>query len=82
MADLDDDIAVFNEMRRELELQHIGKWVLIFKKELIDVFDTFDQAANAAVKQFGRGPYLIRQVGASQASLPASVLYHPIHARR
>jgi hypothetical protein len=50
MADLDDDIAVFNEMRRELELQHIGKWVLIFKKELIDVFDTFDQAANAAVK--------------------------------
>jgi hypothetical protein len=82
MADVQDDIAVFNAMRRDLETRHVGKWILIHNRELIGVFETFDQAANEAVTRFGRGPYLIRQVGASQASLPASVLYHPVHAGR
>ncbi|MBX9846084.1 MAG: hypothetical protein K2Z80_30195 [Xanthobacteraceae bacterium] len=83
MADLQEDIAAFDAMRRDLETRHNGKWVLFHNRVLIGVYETFDQAANEAVKRFGRGPYLIRQIGASQASLPASVLCHrPVHAGR
>ncbi len=82
MADLQEDIAAFESMRRDLETRHNGKWVLFRNRELIGVYETFDQAANVAVRTYGRGPYLIRQVGASQASLPASVLFQPVHAGR
>jgi hypothetical protein len=80
MADLKDDIAVYDAMRSDLETKHLGKWVLVHNKNLVAVFDTFDQAANEAVRKFGRGPYLIRQVGAAPVTLPASVLYHPVNA--
>ena len=30
------------------------------------------------IRRFGRGPFLIRQLGAPPASLPASVLYRPV----
>lgn len=78
MSDLKDDISVYDVMRSDLETKHLGKWVLIHNKELVGVFDSFDEAANDAVRKFGRGPYLIRQVGAAPITLPASVLYHPV----
>jgi hypothetical protein len=80
MADLQDDIAAFNVMRADLETQHLGKWALVHNKELIAVFDEFDAAAIEAVRRFGRGPYLIRQIGAAPITLSAAVLYHPAHA--
>jgi hypothetical protein len=58
----------------------LGKWVLIHNKDLIEIFDSAELAAKEAVRRFGRGPYLIRKVGAAPVTLPASVLYHPIHA--
>jgi hypothetical protein len=79
MSDLKDDIAAFDAMRSDLETKYLGKWVLVHDRELIGTFDLFEIAASEAVRRFGRGPYLIRQVGAFCVMLPASVLYHPIH---
>jgi hypothetical protein len=75
MSDLDNEIAAYEKIRNDLEANFMGKWVLIHDGELIGTFESFDAAANDAVVKFGRGPYLIRQVGASSVTLPASVAY-------
>ena len=75
MADLETEITAYDSMRQRLEIEHMGKWVLVHDRELIGVYDSFDAAAGDAVKRFGAGPYLIRQVGAPPITLPASVMY-------
>ena len=75
-----DDISAYEEMQAELEAAHLGKWALIYERELIAIFDTFDDAAQHAVAKFGRGPYLIRKIGSHSVTLPASVMYGPFHA--
>lgn len=75
MAELDAEIAFYEAHQPEWEAQHSGKWVLVHAQSLVGTFDTFDAAASEAVKRFGRGPYLIRQVGAPPIVLPASVMY-------
>ncbi len=79
MSDLDQELQAYEAMKANLEEHHTGKWVVIHDGELVDAFDTLDAAATEAVRRFGRGPYLIRQVGAPPVSLPASVLYRPVH---
>jgi hypothetical protein len=74
---VDTEIAAYEKMQPELEEKHMGKWVLLHEGKLISVYDSFDDAANDAVARFGRGPYLIRQVGAPAITLPASVLFRP-----
>jgi hypothetical protein len=76
VSPLDQEIAIFEEMRSELEASAMGKWVLIHDSELIGTFDSFDVAANRAVEEFGAGPYLIRQIGATNVALPASVMFN------
>jgi hypothetical protein len=80
MADLKEEIAAYDAMRADLEAKSLGRWVLVHDRELIGTYDSFDDAAKEAVHKFGRGPYLIRQVGAPPISLPASVMYRPMHA--
>jgi hypothetical protein len=79
-ADLDKDIAAYEGMRGELETHHMGKWVVFYGTELVSFYDSFEMAAEDAVRRFGRGPYLIRQVGAPPITLPASVMYTPTNA--
>ena len=79
MAELEREIQAYEAMKAELEKHHMGKWIVIHDGELVGAFDTLDAAATEAVRRFGRGPYLIRQVGAPPASLPASVLYRPVY---
>jgi hypothetical protein len=81
MAEINLEISAYNDMRDDLETQLMGKWVLIHDRELIANYDSFDSAAQDAVLRFGRGPYLIRKVGAPPVSLPASVMFRPHHAR-
>jgi len=75
MAEIDTEITAYEAMREKLETEHMGKWVLVREGKLVGVFDSFDAAAEDAVRQFGRGPYLIRQIGAPPVTLPASVMY-------
>ena len=73
MDQLDIEIAAYNRMREYLETNHHLEWAIIHKEELIGTYQDFQDAAKVAVKRFGRGPYLIRQVGAPPFRLPASV---------
>ena len=77
MSRLKEEIAAYEEMRNDLEIEHLGKWVIVYNKELAGIYDSFELAAEDAVKRFGRGPYLIRKVGAPPITLPVSVLYRP-----
>lgn len=72
------DIEAYEEMRSSLETDHLGEWVVVYEQELVGIFPSFETAATEAVEKFGRGPYLIREVGEVAISLPASVLYHPV----
>jgi hypothetical protein len=80
MAEIDTEITAYEGMREKLETEHMGKWVLVRESKLIGVYDSFEAAAEDAVRQFGRGPYLIRQIGAPPVTLPASVMYPRSHA--
>lgn len=72
---LDAEIAAYARMKPELEKHHNGKWVVIKDGKLAGAFDEFDTAARVAVERFGRGPYLIRQVGAPNVDIPVSAFY-------
>lgn len=79
MSVLQDDIVAFDAMKADLEAEHFGEWVVFHAGVLAVVCDSFEDAATEAVERFERGPYLIRQVGASMVNLPASVMYRPAH---
>jgi hypothetical protein len=74
---LSAEIVAYETMKDELESKHTGKWVVFHNGSLISLHESFESAAENAVRQFGRGPYLIRQIGAPPMVMPASVLYHP-----
>lgn len=72
---LDTEIKAYELRRKELEEHYRGKFVVFKGSEFVGHWDTLDAAATEAVRRFGRGPYLIRQVGAPSPTLPASVMY-------
>ena len=74
------EIVAYANMQQELEEKYMGKWVLFYQGRLVSAYNSFDEAANDAVARFGRGPYLIRQVGAPAVTLPASVMFPLVHA--
>jgi hypothetical protein len=79
MATLTEEIAAYEKMRADLEAAHLGKFVVIHDGLVAGTYGSFDDAARDAVHRFGRGPYLIRQIGSPPITLPASVMYHPVH---
>ena len=83
MADVDKEIAAYERMRPDLEAKHTGKWALVQNEALVGLYDSFEAVAEDAVRKFGRGPYLIRQIGAPPVTLPASVMFVPVqHGNR
>jgi hypothetical protein len=80
MAELRDDIAAYEKIRADLEAKALGKWAVVYDENLVDVFDSFEAAAVEAVRRFGRGPYLIRQIGSGSITLSAAAMYNPVHA--
>jgi hypothetical protein len=77
-ATLEADIAAYEAQKAELEAKYNGKWVIFYQAKFVGSYPDFNTAAKVAVERFGRGPYLIRQVGAPQMSLPASIVYSTI----
>ena len=77
MTVLKEEIEIYESMQDILELKHFGKWVLIHDSKLKGVYDCFEDAGSEASEKFGKGPYLIRRVGHTPITLPAS-----IHLRR
>lgn len=80
MVGLKKQIAAYEAMRNDLELERFGEWVVFHDEKLVGTYETFEAAANAAIRRFGRGPYLIRKVGAGPLTLPHYVQYRSAHA--
>ena len=78
MPTLSEEIDAYEGMRRTLQADHFGKWVVVYGRKLAGVHESFEEAADHAVRNFGRGPYLIKEVGAPPVALPASVAYRPV----
>ena len=76
MDQLDIEIAAYKRMSEYLEANHWRQWVIIHDEELIGAFDDFQVAADQAVRRFGRGPCLLRQVGAPPKTIPFYVRYN------
>lgn len=81
MAALSKEIAAYKRMRDVVEADHFGEWVLVHDERLIGSFNSFEAAAEVAIEQFGRGPYLIRQVGAPPLTLPPTRLLPQLNGR-
>ncbi len=70
---LEKEIAAYDAKREELERHYKGKFVIFHGEDFVGAFDTFNAAAAEAVRLFGRGPYLIRQVGVATPPISASL---------
>lgn len=64
MDALQREIDAYERMQDHLETEHFRKWVVIHNEEFIGSYESFEDAAYDAIRCFGRGPYLIRQVAA------------------
>ena len=82
-AELEQNIEAYEAMSETLEKHHLHKFVVFHDTEFVGSFDSFHNAAREAVRHFGHGPYLIRQVGAPRRiAMPASAAFRPVHAAR
>jgi len=75
LDDLSQEYAAYEAKREELEAAHMGKYVLIKRDEVVGTFDSLDDALRIAVKRFGRGPYLIEEIGLPQAETASPIFY-------
>ena len=75
ISTLQREIAAYERNRAMIETEYFGKWVVVRDEEIVGIYESFEDAAHDAAGRFGRGPYLIRQAGASPMTLPASVMY-------
>ena len=80
MDELQREIAAYDRMRDHLETDHFGKWIVMHDEKLAGTYSGFEEAAEDAVRRFGRGPYLIRQVGRGPITLRIPVLATPARA--
>lgn len=74
MATLEREIEAYEGMREDLERDYFSKWIVVYGGEVVGTFDDSSESVQFAAENYGRGPYLIRQVGVPPAHLPASAL--------
>lgn len=71
MSILQEEIAAYEAQQDDLEASHRGQWVLFHGSTRVGIYDKFEEVSTDALHRYGRGPYLIREIGAVPASLPA-----------
>ena len=78
MGVLDREIAVYAKMRDQLEADHFGEWAVVYHDEFVGTYEKFEDAVRVAVRRFGRGPYLIREVGVEPRVIHIPALGRPM----
>ena len=72
----DIERATFQRHRKDLEKTYPeDHWVLV-RGEDVEVYTTFEEAAQEAVTRYGNGPYMIRQVKQTSIVLPSSIMLY------
>lgn len=59
---LEDDLALYFEIRPDLIQTALNQFVLIHEQELVGVYPTFESALGDASARFDPGSFLIKQV--------------------
>jgi len=60
---LAEEIEIYRKYIDGWIKEHLNEWVVVRLPEKIDFFKSFDDAAEFAINNYGRGPYLIRRIG-------------------
>ena len=76
-ASLALNISAYEANKSELERELFGRWTVFYDAELAGDFPDLQEAAAFAVSNYGRGPYMIRRVGAPPPRLPPRLTAHP-----
>ena len=82
MERLERENATYERLRPSLEAEHHSEWALIRGETYFGAFPTFDDALREAARRFGRGPFLIREIGAPLLRFPGTVIHRTLHAIR
>ena len=56
MTTLTEDIAAYEEIRAEVELDHFGEWVVVHNGALTGTYESFDAAAPRGCQEVWTGP--------------------------
>ena len=69
---LDVALETFDAHRRQLVQQAPGKFVLIYGDQIVDVFDSDDQALARGYERFGNVPFLVKEI--TEADVPIHMM--------
>ena len=69
-----EELAYFEEHCEELLRDHEGKFALVKGRELIDTFDTAENAYVAGVERFGNEPFLVKPIVQQEPTAQVPVL--------
>jgi len=61
---LERELETFRGKLHELAAEHEGKFVLVHGEEIVDTFQTYEDALKAGYTKFGLDPFLVKQVHA------------------
>lgn len=59
---LEKELAVFEKKFPEMKASHEGKFVLIHGDEIVDYYDTYEDAIKVGYSKFGLEPFLVKQI--------------------
>lgn len=59
---LSQEYQTYMARREELLAKHEGKFVLIKKDSLIDIFVSYEDALKEGLRKFGNTPFLVKQI--------------------
>ncbi|MGH9385442.1 MAG: hypothetical protein ACRD2N_14265 [Vicinamibacterales bacterium] len=65
---LEKELAAYREKLEELKA-HAGKYVLIHGDDVIDMFDSYDDALKQGYAKFGLDPFLVKRIEAIEHAL-------------
>lgn len=77
---LDENIRAYESMKAQLKADKERRWVVFFDGVLRGDFATDSEAIAFAARNWGRGPYLIRQVGRPPFIAPSSIRHWRVYA--
>jgi hypothetical protein len=59
---LETELETFKSKLPELRAEHEGKFALVQRDRIVDVFTSYEDAVKAGYAQFGLSPFLVKQI--------------------
>jgi hypothetical protein len=59
---LEQELETFERRLPELKTEHEGKFALVRRDQVVDVFTSYEDAVKAGYARFGLDPFLVKQI--------------------